>query len=528
MKKSKSKRLFTLFIFFSILGAFSIQYVNRIGEVKGQSVQNIDWYIQTIDQPNKFNAIANYSMELDSSWQPHIVYIHSDGAMYYGSQNGAIWQKQLITTIDDAYQPALAFDTLDNPHIAFIDNGILKYAYRSGNNWIIQTVDSEVSTFPSLSLVLDANNNPHISYAFNDQNETVDGFPFAVKYAYWSGTDWEIQIIEQGVSKGVNNTARGGTSIAIDSMGTPIISYILNPISFVLNPLNFSILKYARKVGNGWDIEVIEQRQVFSELDRILTSPSLTLDANDNLYIVYQRTYYTDFGIYDYEIIYSQQVTGTWESQVVTSGATMSKSSFVLDNAGNPHISFSSASPYGVFYAQILEDNWTVERVSLQRGITSMALDENNNAHISFYSNDSGKLMYAGQFLPLELSKTAFPQNEVANGEIVTYTLKFSGPNHTAILIDQLPDGIEYVPNSITPPAIYSPTIRSIIWEGVVTIDPVQEVSFNATVVTDTVEYPVIVNTALLTDQDYEDKSVSSVSIVNGWEIFLPIVSKSP
>jgi len=79
-----------------------------------------------------------------------------------------------------------------------------------GDGWLVETIDSagDIGYYPSL--VLDGDNNAHISY-IDHTNENL-------KYTYRDGSTWNSQAID---SVGANNTR---TSIDLDSNGYPHIS----------------------------------------------------------------------------------------------------------------------------------------------------------------------------------------------------------------------------------------------------------------------------------------------------------------
>jgi len=76
--------------------------------------------------------------------------------------------------------------------------------------WSIETVDSAEGVGIWTSIAIDSNNHPHISYEdyINDD----------LKYAYWDGSQWQIERVVDGF-------VGEYTSIAIDSNNRPHISY---------------------------------------------------------------------------------------------------------------------------------------------------------------------------------------------------------------------------------------------------------------------------------------------------------------
>jgi hypothetical protein len=135
---------------------------------------------------------------------------------------------------------SLALDSNGYPHISYatadIFVGSLHYASWTGTVWAKETVDP--SHVFDTSLALDSNNRPHISYfvgigGFFDDNgdHTVGGM---LKYAHWTGSAWNIQILDEETTTltvldgdGAFGIRGGGkwSSIALDSYDLPKISY---------------------------------------------------------------------------------------------------------------------------------------------------------------------------------------------------------------------------------------------------------------------------------------------------------------
>jgi hypothetical protein len=112
---------------------------------------------------------------------------------------------------------SIALDSKDYPYICYCEkyNYIflkLKYAYWNGSNWDIQVVDKTIDREGGgLYIVVDSNDLPHISY-YDDINRDL-------KYAYINGDNWQIETIDNEGYVGEF------TSIALDSKGNPYISY---------------------------------------------------------------------------------------------------------------------------------------------------------------------------------------------------------------------------------------------------------------------------------------------------------------
>jgi hypothetical protein len=95
-------------------------------------------------------------------------------------------------------------------HVAYEDNGVLKYAVREDSQWLVETVDDELSTmYRSISLALQSNGLPAVSYVKRGE----------VTIAWKSDGGWNTETI---------GAASGDVSLALNSSGTPHLAYHYN------------------------------------------------------------------------------------------------------------------------------------------------------------------------------------------------------------------------------------------------------------------------------------------------------------
>jgi protein involved in polysaccharide export with SLBB domain len=90
-----------------------------------------------------------------------------------------------------------------------------------------------------------------------------------------------------------------------------------------------------------------------------------------------------------------------------------------------------------------------------------------------------------------------------------------------------LPESVEYISNSVTAPAIYSLTSRSILWAGILTTSTALTIQFQVTpaisVAAGITLSPAIANTAWL---NVTGRSFMATAMVNPWRTYLPLIAR--
>jgi len=104
------------------------------------------------------------------------------------------------------------------------------------DDWYVETVDNTGDAGEYTSIILDSQNQPHISYYGSSSDD--------LKYAKGTSSGWEIEIIDS-----VGNVGKY-TSIALDGQGYPHISYYHEASGYDL--------KYAHWNGTQWETEIVD------------------------------------------------------------------------------------------------------------------------------------------------------------------------------------------------------------------------------------------------------------------------------
>lgn len=305
------------------------------------------------------------SLAVDNNGYPHISYYDSINAdLKYASFDGKDWK---IATVDSTGDvggfTSLVLDSTDTPHICYLDktNGALKYVYFDGSSWHLQTVDSSV-TFETVSLALDANGYPCISYC---------GAKYDLMFARWNGTSWTTRTIDSVGTTGLFS------SLAFDASGNAHIAYM----DFTNKELEYA------KFTTSWSIRTVD-----SDGD-VGRCASLAVSNDGNPCISY-----TD--ILRNELRLANWTGSAWNKQVVDSSAS-SYNSLVLDSSGNPCIAYLGTNSLGLKYAKSTGSSWTSQIISsssqspYDRGQVSLALTYSNYPYIAYFDSTSNHLMCA-------------------------------------------------------------------------------------------------------------------------------------
>jgi hypothetical protein len=180
------------------------------------------WQITNVDG----NVGDFTSLALDEDGFPHIGYFKCNGwdprwgiyciswQLNYAYKDLSGWH---ISTVGEAGSSSisLALDEAGFPHISFGDYG-LKYAYLDTTGWHSTTMDLGGSFDDFISLAMDGDDNPHISY-YDRTNRNL-------KYTYQDAAGWHITTVDSEGWVGESN------SLVLDGNGFAHISYYDSPI----------------------------------------------------------------------------------------------------------------------------------------------------------------------------------------------------------------------------------------------------------------------------------------------------------
>jgi hypothetical protein len=129
---------------------------SKSGNVIHALLDSGSWNTQVIvENASKWGGVV-----FDSHGNPRFLYVSSDNSLMYSKWTGSAWDTQSLPWIE--HWGWVALDSHDQLHLDFLVDGDLTYASLENSMWVTQIVDhNDLTPGP---LVIDSNDNPHISY----------------------------------------------------------------------------------------------------------------------------------------------------------------------------------------------------------------------------------------------------------------------------------------------------------------------------------------------------------------------------
>lgn len=176
------------------------------------------WHHEIVDDGPRKGLQA--SLEIDSQGHPHIAHGQYYGGLWYAYHDGSNWSIEHLDAHPNMYVPysSLELDQFDHPHISYSRQssrtGHLLYVHWNGSDWVYEEVGS-VGHTASTSLELDSFDRPHIAVGNREEQDTEN----VLRYFYYNGSDWEYETVDDYGATGFQ------ISLALDSQDNPSISY---------------------------------------------------------------------------------------------------------------------------------------------------------------------------------------------------------------------------------------------------------------------------------------------------------------
>jgi|GEM_PF-3955587 len=333
-------------------------------------------------------------------------------------------------------------DSNGKPHIGYSilnSTNYPKYATKASGTWINETTYTQAYAGRGkyMSLALDSNNKPHMSYIHESQDY------FGLVYSNKTSTTWSETFVDPPTSDVYGKKSGQSSSIAIDSAGNPHIAYS-NESSWYSYRLS-----YASMVNGSWVVENA------TGANPVAKSISLVLDSSNNPYILFANgtnklylasksdgvwsttvvdtlsndtykidsvaltikngTLYAAYGGYysGSTLKYATNAGGTWQAETIESALLTlgSKVSIVIGSDGTPHISYCKYSQ--LYYATKGEAQ---AQAPTAPTITLASTDSDGSYTVS-WTESTGATYYA---LEESSTYTFLSSTEVYNGSGTT------------------------------------------------------------------------------------------------------------
>jgi hypothetical protein len=261
---------------------------------------------------------------------------------------------------------SLALDSQEYPRIAYqyidYEGQFVKYARWTGSDWEFDIIDQQLAYGCIPRLALDSQDRPHIVYYWWDFEEDAG----RLKYAKWTGSDWEYSYIDQSTD------VTGAFDIVMDEQDHLHVAY---------SDFQLKDLKYARWTGTNWEIAVVDS------VGFVGYNPAIIVDSQDRPHISHCR-YIPDF---DHELKYSHWTGTAWESETIEVDGAGVCSSITVDELDYPRISYQVYyDEYGdeLRYAVWNGSSWDIDVIDGGFGLWFEAnvirLDDDQNPFVAY------------------------------------------------------------------------------------------------------------------------------------------------
>ena len=349
------------------------------------------WRYETVDSSP---GVGYYStLAFDNTGKPAIAYLDLfNSTLKLARWSGAAWTTQAVdNTTTDSTNPTLLFDSSNNPLVAYVAGAYstsyqVKFARWTGSAWNISTVDTGIDAYrkASVSLALDKNGAPHLSYFRNDT--TREG---GLIYATWTGSTWSLQIVDPTYDNGNAN------SLAFDSQGVPHISYYADFDEIVMYASwNSQTSKW--DLENAWTGVTVERTSATSLTFGSGDMPMIAVSLGDtsSLPCLVWLVYKPSPSGFVHSLVSDMDSCGVWPS-------------IASDSSGKPRISYVDYTHNQLHYASLTAwntglapDTWTNEVLDAGAQVgqgVSVAMDRFGRPHVAYMDLTNGLMKYAYQ-----------------------------------------------------------------------------------------------------------------------------------
>lgn len=366
---------------------YQIESYNQYGSSARRSATGSTlprWTVVNVSEPASGveSLIALQGFGLDSSDRPHFLRVRGDNStLYHSHLSGSTWHHTTVVDYNDilgGMRSAMALDSTDNIHVAIIDlNGnALRYRKRTGTTWgavqTVETLNYHSSYLPRVSLAIDGDNYPHLSY-HDSQNRSL-------KYAALRSTGWQIYTTRSPSS----DDERVGYISTIAARG--VDRWVLFDSRRSTAPITLSVNMNRKTAYNYYigSFSFLESVGPPSHISLAHVMP-LALDSLGRPHSVYR-----DFATGG--VRHARRPTGTWLFSEVASGSngTMVPWSLAIGSDDIPQLVYVNSDLGDFFYARFEGNSWISESIPASvvgpgTGFVQIAVDTKNLPHFHVF-----------------------------------------------------------------------------------------------------------------------------------------------
>ncbi len=427
-------------------------YDSTTSSIKYAAYNGAAWQVQVVANNVDQSYEIGTSIALDSAGHPHIVYYDqadytANSPLMYAVYNGATWD---ITAADASavgrFNVSLALDAFDRPHIVYnhylgtTGNSEVRYAYHNGSEWIKTTLDAGYQAGGSNSIVLDADNHPHLVYNHMDSSTSAE----SLRYQYFEGTSWSMTSIW--------NDAGSRVSIALDEANTPHISFsadglhyatfspdlVVRFVSSADTYHDFTAIAVASSgaayIASSPDLQIAVWNGSAFDIEtgvgvgQVGQYASLALDSSDNPHISYYHSSRTS-------LLYTTRSlsrSGGWVVQEVDNTASVGQYSSISLDGSAPCIAYRDGTAKQVKLACLAGNTWSVRTASSVNDPKDLSLvvADDGVPHFAYFNELNDRLVYTFETSPGIWVVITF--NEQHEGRYPLLALDSSGLAHIA------------------------------------------------------------------------------------------------
>ena len=393
------------------------------GEVVG--IANAILFTDIMDEHSNHHAAGQgtgsgeFSPSTGSSSDGSLSYVSAKGVSSFPTSPRVVEFRTIINGVVESVETVeadtgysvrerteLALDSEDQPHVVYSRSSQQGFTYAQKENgvWNLSTIDSESGTIRNPVIDIDSNNQPHIAYHRDDSGALVyttksmtdsDGDGCLDHEDAFPDDDFE-QFDSDGDGVGdneestgrvfsinpVNGTSAGGTEVTLTGVG---FDSLLNEGTVVEG----DSFENDTSLAGHWDFneEVLGTwKDTVVDTDQSGQYSSIGI-GNNGVHISH-----TDDN--NWQLLYAHQNAEGWSTTVVDGsvvGGTYTsiavEKQAQLGHKDRVHISYSDDENYDLKYAYFDGISWTTSTVDSEGMVgkyTSIALDSNNDVHISY------------------------------------------------------------------------------------------------------------------------------------------------